>query len=79
VGGPPASSYFKVTPVNPWVLTEKDALSTFALNVDTASYAVCRRYISSGMLPPIGAVRMEEFVNAFDYAYPQRSDWTFGV
>ncbi len=78
-GGPPASSYFKVTPVNPWVLTERDALSTFALNVDTASYAVCRRYIGSGFLPPIGAVRMEEFINAFDYAYPQRSDRTFAV
>ncbi len=72
-------SHFKVVPVNPWVMTDRDRLSTFALDVDTASYALCRRYIRSGFLPPIGAVRMEEFINAFDYAYPQRDDPTFAV
>lgn len=70
---------FRVTPVNPWVMTERDAQSTFALDVDTASYTLCRRYIHSGFLPPIGAVRMEEFINAFDYAYPQRDGATFAV
>ncbi len=75
----PSSSRFKVVPVNPWVLTDRDAQSTFALDVDTASYALCRRYIRNGNLPPVGAVRMEEFINAFDYAYPQRSDQTFTV
>ncbi len=74
-----ASSHFKVVPVNPWVLTEQDALSTFGLDVDTASYALCQRYIRGGYLPPIGAVRMEEFINAFDYAYPQRDDQPFTV
>ena len=77
--GVPSASHFKEVPVNPWVMTERDAMSTFALDVDTASYALCRRYIRSGFLPPIGAVRMEEFVNAFDYAYPQRDDATFAV
>jgi Ca-activated chloride channel family protein len=72
-------SRFKVVPVNPWVMTERDAQSTFALDVDTASYTLCRRYIHSRFLPPIGAVRMEEFINAFDYAYPQRDDATFAV
>ena len=76
---PPFESRFTVAPVNPWVMTERDALSTFALDVDTASYALCRRYIRSGFLPPIGAVRMEEFINAFDYAYPQRDEATFAV
>jgi Ca-activated chloride channel family protein len=47
--------------------------------VDTSSSALCRRYVRSGFLPPIGAVRMEEFINAFDYAYPQRDDATFAV
>ncbi len=75
----PSESRFRVVPVNPWVMTERDAQSTFALDVDTASYALCRRYIRSGYLPPIGAVRMEEFVNAFDYAYPQRDQPTFAV
>lgn len=76
---PSFESRFRVTPVNPWVMTERDAQSTFALDVDTASYALCRRYIHSGFLPPIGAVRMEEFINAFDYAYPQRDGATFAV
>ncbi len=74
-----SSSHFKVVPVNPWVMTDRDAFSTFGLDVDTASYALCRRYIRGGFLPPVGAVRMEEFVNAFDYAYPQRDDATFAV
>ena len=75
----PCESRFKVVPVNPWVMTERDAQSTFALDVDTASYALCRRYIRSGFLPPFGAVRMEEFINSFDYAYPQRDNPTFAV
>ena len=74
-----AASHFKVVAVNPWVMTDRDSMSTFALDVDTASYALCRRYIRSGYLPPVGAVRMEEFINAFDYAYPQRDDATFAV
>jgi len=77
--GLPAQSHFKVVPVNPWVMTDRDASSTFGLDVDTASYALCRRYIRGGFLPPAGAVRMEEFVNVFDYAYPQRDDATFAV
>jgi Ca-activated chloride channel family protein len=77
--GLPTQSHFRVVPVNPWVMTERDAFSTFGLDVDTASYALCRRYIRGGFLPPVGAVRMEEFINAFDYAYPQRDDATFAV
>ncbi len=77
--GLPSPSHFQVVPVNPWVMTERDPLSTFALDVDTASYTLCRNYIRNGFLPPVGAVRMEEFVNAFDYAYPQRDDATFSV
>ena len=72
-------SHFRALAVNPWVMTDSDPLSTFALDVDTASYALCRRYIRSGFLLPVGAVRMEEFVNAFDYAYPQRDGATFAV
>lgn len=77
--GLPAGSRFKVVPVNPWVMSERDRLSTFGLDVDTASYTLCRRYIQKGFLPPVGAVRMEEFVNYFDYQYPQRSVATFAV
>lgn len=79
IGNLPAASRFKSVPVNPWVMTQRDALSTFALDVDTASYTLSRRYISSGYLPPAGAVRMEEFINYFNYQYPQQSDRTFKV
>jgi len=75
----PPASRFKSVPVNPWVLAKQDRLSTFALDVDTASYSLCRRYINSGFLPPAGAVRMEEFINSFDYNYAQRSQPTFAV
>ncbi|MBN1124280.1 MAG: von Willebrand factor type A domain-containing protein [Sedimentisphaerales bacterium] len=75
----PESSRFKQIPVNPWVMTARDSQSTFALDVDTASYTLCRRYLRGGFLPPPGAVRMEEFINYFNYNYPQRSNPTFAV
>lgn len=64
----------KLMPVNPWVMTQADRLSTFALDVDTASYGIARRYILEGFLPPKHTVRMEEFVNRFDYNYPTGRD-----
>lgn len=48
-----------------------DRFSTFAVDVDTASYAMSRRKLSQGQLPPTDAVRVEEFVNYFKYNYPQ--------
>jgi Ca-activated chloride channel family protein len=48
-------------------------LSTFSIDVDTASYSNVRRFISEGQLPPAGAVRIEELINYFSYAYPQPS------
>ncbi len=54
---------------NPMVSTAEDHLSTFAVDVDTASYAIARRKIMSGQLPPESAVRVEEFVNYFKYDY----------
>ncbi len=46
-------------------------LSTFSIDVDTASYANVRRFLTSGRLPPRDAVRIEEMVNYFRYDYPQ--------
>jgi len=46
-------------------------LSTFSIDVDTASYSNVRRFISRGHLPPRDAVRIEELVNYFRYDYPQ--------
>ncbi len=47
-------------------------LSTFAIDVDAASYTNCRRMLlQEQRLPPAAAVRAEEFINYFDYSYPQ--------
>jgi Ca-activated chloride channel family protein len=58
----------------PFVDTAVDPLSTFALDVDTASYAVARSWLSEGSLPPAESVRVEEYVNSFDYDYPVPDD-----
>ena len=63
------SNTFEDYGVNPFVDTYEDDLSTFALDVDTASYVVTRNYLVGGQLPPIEAVRVEEFVNYFDGGY----------
>ncbi len=66
--------FFESDGVNPFVDTEDDHLSTFAMDVDTASYTVARRYITGGNLPPHDAVRVEEFINYFDLDYPGPTD-----
>jgi Ca-activated chloride channel family protein len=50
---------------------DADPLSTFSVDVDTASYANVRRFLADGALPPAGAVRTEELINYFHFAYPQ--------
>ncbi|MGF1534797.1 MAG: VWA domain-containing protein, partial [Bernardetiaceae bacterium] len=45
-------------------------LSTFSIDVDGASYSNARRFLERGQLPPPDAVRVEEFINYFDYDYP---------
>ena len=47
------------------------ALSTFSIDVDTASYANMRRFLNSGQRPPRDSIRIEELVNYFKYDYPQ--------
>jgi Ca-activated chloride channel family protein len=51
--------------------TDQQPLSTFSIDVDTASYANVRRFLASGRLPPPDAVRIEELINYFRYDYPQ--------
>ncbi|UCC28708.1 MAG: von Willebrand factor type A domain-containing protein [Phycisphaerales bacterium] len=55
---------------NPFLAVTHNPLSTFSIDVDTASYANIRRLLNQGTLPPPGAVRIEEMVNYFDYDYP---------
>ncbi|MER7946736.1 von Willebrand factor type A domain-containing protein [Streptomyces sp. NPDC096079] len=56
-----------------------DYLSTFALDVDTASYGYARRALAEGRLPDPATVRPEEFVNSFRPDYPRPSDNGFSV
>ena len=65
--------------VNPFIQTTQDNLSTFALDVDTASYASARNYITHSQLPSPESVRVEEFVNYFDYNYPAPEQDAFGI
>jgi len=52
-----------------FIETDEDPFSTFALDVDTGSYSVARRWLEEGVQPPPESVRVEEFVNSFDYDY----------
>jgi Ca-activated chloride channel family protein len=54
---------------NPFTSPLDRPLSTFAADVDTASYSNVRRFITQGQLPPPDAVRVEELINYFDYEY----------
>jgi Ca-activated chloride channel family protein len=54
---------------NPVKLVADEPVSTFSADVDTASYAVMRKFLNDGALPPGDAVRIEEMVNYFDYTY----------
>lgn len=56
---------------NPFLEASRAPLSTFSIDVDTASYANVRRYLNNGQLPPKDAVRIEELINYFEYDYPQ--------
>ena len=55
---------------NPFKSPATAPLSTFSLDVDTASYANVRRFLREGSLPPVDAVRIEELINYFQYDYP---------
>jgi Ca-activated chloride channel family protein len=65
--------------VNPFVATATERFSTFALDVDTASYTLTRQAIRNGRLPEPEVVRTEEFVNAFDYGDSAPDRATFRV
>jgi Ca-activated chloride channel family protein len=66
---PYVDNFFENYGVNPFIDTEDDHLSTFAIDVDTGSYTIARRYVSDGNLPDKDSVRVEEFVNYFDQGY----------
>ncbi len=55
---------------NPVIVAAETPVSTFSIDVDTASYSVVRSSLMNGQLPPAEAVRIEEMVNYFPYDYP---------
>ncbi|MBK25769.1 MAG: hypothetical protein CME70_17350 [Halobacteriovorax sp.] len=73
-GHPPAApadteSYAEAK-VNEFIRVLDNPLSTFSVDVDTASYSNMRRFINNGTLPPKDSVKVEEFINYFNYKYP---------
>jgi len=59
---------------NPFLSVAQNPLSTFSIDVDTASYSIVRRFLDQGRLPPKDAVRIEEMINYFPYAYHPPKD-----
>jgi Ca-activated chloride channel family protein len=78
-GQPFDAMFFKHYGVNPFVDTEDDHLSTFAVDVDDASYVMTRSYLNRGHLPPDEAVRTEELINHFSYNYDAPQETPFRV
>jgi Ca-activated chloride channel homolog len=65
---------------NPFLRPASNPLSTFSIDVDTASYSNVRRMIAAGTKPPKDAVRLEEFINYFPYTYAKpQGDQPFSV
>jgi Ca-activated chloride channel homolog len=61
---------FNAPDANPVKQAATEPVSTFSIDVDTASYSFLRRALNSGHLPPKDAVRVEELINYFPYSYP---------
>lgn len=65
---------------HPFLPVAENPLSTFSIDVDTASYSNVRRFLNQNSLPPRDAVRIEELVNYFPYRYPApNADEPFSV
>ena len=72
-------TYSQITD-NPFLAASENPLSTFSIDVDTASYAIVRRFLNEHRLPPKDAVRIEEMINYFTYDYrPPTGEDPFSV
>lgn len=67
----PNTETFANAGANPVKVTAEEPVSTFSIDVDTASYATVRSSLNAGYLPDPASVRVEEMVNYFPYAYPK--------
>jgi len=70
----PGTESYKAVAENPFLKVGDAPLSTFSIDVDTASYSNVRRYLNMNQAPPPAAVRLEELVNYFPYDYAQPLD-----
>ena len=72
---------YPIAPANPVRQVATDPVSTFSIDVDTASYSNVRRFLANNRLPPSDAVRIEELINYFDYGYtvPESADAPFAI
>ncbi|MCR4413464.1 MAG: von Willebrand factor type A domain-containing protein [Thermoguttaceae bacterium] len=66
----PGAEQYRPLAENPFLEVSRAPLSTFSIDVDTASYTNIRRFLREGRLPPPEAVRIEEMINYFPYHYP---------
>ena len=73
---PPSTESYAARVENGFVRASEEPLSTFSVDVDTASYANVRRFLNEGTRPPEGAVRVEEMVNYFPYRVAPPTDGT---
>lgn len=64
---------------NPVTDPDEDKVSSFAMDVDTASYTIAQRFVADGNLPDPSSIRVEEWVNAFDQGYAAPQQDTFAV
>jgi Ca-activated chloride channel family protein len=70
IAPPPPGDRFQHFEVNPVQLVANAPVSTFSVDVDTASYSFVRAQLNEGRLPQKDSVRVEEMINYFDYAWP---------
>ena len=66
----PNTEAFANEDASPVKVTSEEPVSTFSIDVDTASYSVVRSSLTNGFLPAPESVRIEELINYFPYAYP---------
>jgi Ca-activated chloride channel family protein len=71
---PAGSERYQALDDNPVRQVSAAPVSTFSIDVDTGSWANTRRLLNAGQLPPVDAVRVEEFINYFPYDYALPTD-----
>lgn len=76
---PPGGGIFRDEGPSLWVDAALEQASTFALDVDTASFSIARTYLSQGVTPEPASIRAEEWVNSFSYGDTAPTDTALGV